>query len=116
MVETCQACAGTGQCQTCYLPTHSAQNIGQYAGPSVGVNQMANNAEVSRQRRVAALNSQIQDLQAKIEKINWDLRIMKLRDISYNSQLTYQSILRLRFSYEQQLIKLQSELRQLEMM
>lgn len=116
MVETCQACAGTGQCQTCYLPMHSPQNIGQYTNPGIGFNQMANNADVSKQKRVAALNSQIQELQAKIEKINWDLRIMKLRDISYNSQLTYQSILRLRFTYEQQLIKLQSELRQLEMM
>ena len=116
MIETCQACAGTGQCQTCYLPMHSPQNIGQYTNPGIGFNQMANSADVSKQRRVAALNSQIQELQAKIEKINWDLRIMKLRDISYNSQLTYQSILRLRFTYEQQLIKLQSELRQLEMM
>ena len=95
---------------------HSPQNIGQYTNPGIGFNQMANNADVSKQRRVAALNCQIQELQAKIEKINWDLRIMKLRDISYNSQLTYQSILRLRFTYEQQLIKLQSELRQLEMM
>ena len=112
MIETCQACAGTGQCQTCYLPVRSNSNIGQ----SMGFDQRTNNAEVSKQRRIAAINGRIYELQSKIEKIEWDLRIMKLKDHSYSSHMTYTSILQLKFTYEQQLIKLQSELRHLELM
>ena len=111
MIETCQACAGTGQCQTCYLPVRGTSNFGQ----SMGFDQRKNNAEVSKQKRIAAINSQIYELQAKIEKIEWDLRIMKLKGHLYSSHMTYTSILQLKFTYEQQLIKLQSELRQLEM-
>ena len=112
MIETCQSCAGTGQCQTCYLPVRGNSNIGQ----PMGFDQRTNNAETSKQRRIAAINSRIYELQSKIEKIEWDLRIMKLKDHSYSSHMTYTSILQLKFTYEQQLIKLQSELRQLELM
>lgn len=112
MVESCQACAGTGQCQTCYLPTRDNSYVGQYTTP----NQMTNTSEISRQRRIAAINSRIYELQSKIEKIEWDLRIMRMRDVSYRSHMTYTSILQLKFTYEQQLIKLRSELHQLELM
>lgn len=112
MVESCMACAGTGQCQTCYLPSRSNMNTGEF----VNVNQQNNMAEASKQRRIAAINSRIYELQSKIEKIEWDMRIMRLRDQSFRSHMTYTSILQLKFTYEQQLIKLQSELRQLERM
>lgn len=112
MVESCRACAGTGQCQTCYLPVRATSNVGQNIVP----NQMTNHSEESKRRRVADINRRIYELKAKIEKIEWDLRIMKLRNQSYSSHMTYTSILQLKFTYEQQLIKLQSELRQLELM
>ena len=112
MIESCRDCAGTGQCQTCYLPVRSSSNVGQ----NLGFNQKTNHAEVSRQRRIAAINSRIYELRAKIEKIEWDIRIMKLKDHKYSSYTTYTSILQLKFTYEQQLINLQSELHQLESM
>ena len=112
MIETCQACAGTGQCQTCYLPVRDNSTFSR----TMGLDQRTNNAEVSRQRRIAAINSRIYELKTKIEKIEWDLRIMKLKDQSYSSHTTYTSILQLKFTYEQQLINLQSELHQLEVM
>ncbi len=77
---------------------------------------MTNHSEESKRRRVADINRRIYELQAKIEKIEWDLRIMKLRNQSYSSHMTYTSILQLKYTYEQQLIKLQSELSQLERM
>lgn len=112
MIETCQLCAGTGQCQTCYLPVRDNSDISR----SMGLDQRTNNAEVSRQRRIAAINSRIYELRSKIEKIEWDLRIMKLKDQSYSSHTTDTSILQLKLTYEQQLIQLQYELEQLERM
>ena len=112
MIETCQLCAGTGQCQTCYLPVRDNSDISR----SMGLDQRTNNAEVSRQRRIAAISSRIYELRSKIEKIEWDLRIMKLKDQSYSSHTTYTSILQLKLTYEQQLIQLQYELEQLERM
>lgn len=110
MIETCQSCAGTGECQTCYIPIRVNSTIGN----SMGVSQPSNHSEVSKQREIAAINSRIYELRSKIEKIEWDLRIMKLKDQSYNSHTTYTSILQLKFTYEQQLIKLQTQLHQLE--
>lgn len=112
MIGTCQLCAGTGQCQTCYLPVRDNSDISR----SIGLDQRTNNAEVSRQRRIAAINSRIYELRSKIEKIEWDLRIMKLKDQSYSPHTTYTSILQLKLTYEQQLIQLQYELEQLERM
>ncbi len=112
MVESCHVCAGTGQCQTCFLPTRNNTNMGQF----MDNNSRANSPDLSKQRRIAALNSRIYELQSKIEKIEWDLRIMKLKDFRYASHTTYTSILQLKLTYEQQLIKLQSELHQLELM
>lgn len=68
------------------------------------------------QKRIAAINSSVYELRSKIEKIEWDLRIMKLKDHTYSSNTTYTSILQLKYTYERQVIELQSELHQLESM
>ena len=112
MIETCRLCAGTGECQTCYLPVRTNSHLNQ----SIGFTTKTNNSEISKQRRIAAINSRIYELRSKIEKIEWDLRVMKLKDFSYSSHTTYTSILKLKYTYEQQLINLQSELHQLETM
>lgn len=109
MIETCQACAGTGLCQTCYVPVRGNSNVGQ----SLGFDQRNNTAEISKQKRIAAIRSRIQELQSNIEKIEWDLRIMQLKGTTYSSYMTYSSVLQLKSSYERQLIDLQSELQQL---
>lgn len=112
MIESCKTCAGTGECQTCYLPVRENSRVSH----NMGTGQRPSNSDISKQKRIAAINSSIYELRSKIEKIEWDLRIMKLKDHTYSSHTTYTSILQLKYTYERQVIELQSELHQLEPM
>ena len=50
----------------------------------------------------------------KIERADWDERIMKLRGTDITSHLSYMSQVNLKYQYERQLANLQYELQQLE--
>ena len=72
------------------------------------------NQEASKQRKIAALRQSIQELQAKIERADWDERMMKLRGTDISSRRVYMSQVNLKFQYERQLSELQYKLQQLE--
>lgn len=106
----CTHCNGTGVCQTCYVPTRqSALSSGERYIDSV-----YSNAEEARQRKIASLQTIIRDLQSKIEKVEWDLRIMQLRGMDVTSRSVYSSQLSLKHQYQIQLLNHQYELQQLE--
>lgn len=74
----------------------------------------SSNKEAAKQRKIAALRQSIQELQAKIERADWDERIMKLRGTDISSRRVYMSQVNLRYQYERQLSELQYKLQQLE--
>lgn len=109
-ISTCPTCNGTGVCQKCYVPMRSGTNL---ANEVYGNVQMPN-PEMNRQRKIAALRKSISELQSKIERTDWDLRMMQLKGMDVSSHTTYSSQLELKFQYERQLTQAQYELQQLE--
>ena len=72
------------------------------------------NPNAVKLRKAEGLRQQIRELQMKIERANWDVKIMKLRGIDITSHLSYMSQVNLKYQYERQLANLQYELQQLE--
>ena len=72
------------------------------------------NPNAVKQRKAEGLRQQIKELQMKIERADWDERIMKLRGTDITSHLSYMSQVNLKYQYERQLANLQYELQQLE--
>lgn len=60
------------------------------------------------------MRQSIQELQVKIERADWDERIMKLRGTDISSRNVYMSQVNLKYQYERQLSELQYKLQQLE--
>ena len=108
-IESCQACIGTGVCQTCYVPIRQGSNL---ANQVYGNVQMPN-PEMSRQRKIETLRRTISDLQAKIEKEDWNQRMMQLKGMDWRSRITYSSQMELKQMYERQLLQAKFELQQL---
>lgn len=120
-ISSCEVCHGTGICQTCYVPfrnvANSAPAFQSNAGTVYGCNSTSvdtSNKEAAKQRKIAALQQSIQELQVKIERADWDERIMKLRGTDISSRNVYMSQVNLKFQYERQLSELQYKLQQLE--
>ena len=120
-ISSCEVCHGTGVCQTCYVPfrnvANSASTFQPNEGTVYGYNSTSgdsSNKEAAKQRKIAALRQSIQELQAKIERADWDERIMKLRGTDISSRRVYMSQVNLRYQYERQLSELQYKLQQLE--
>lgn len=109
---SCVTCNGTGICQTCYVPLRQGNSFDATIVGNVSVP----NADLSMQKRISVLQQRISDLRAKIEKAEWDRRMMQLKDMDMSSQIAYRSQLELKSRYEQQLIQAQYELEQLERM
>ena len=109
-ITSCRACRGTGVCQTCYVPIRQGTPLAKevYSGVSVP------DAAESRQRKIAALRQTISDLQSKIEKAEWDVRMMQVKGMDVFSHTAYSAQLELKHQYERQLIHAQYELSQLE--
>ena len=108
--STCTKCNGTGVCQTCYVPTRqTVLSPGERYSDSV-----SSGAADARQRKIASLHQIISDLQSKIEKVEWDLRVMRLRGMDVASNTVYSSQLSLKYQYERQILNHQFELQQLE--
>ena len=120
-VSSCDVCHGTGVCQACYVPFRNVATTSVNFQPNVmggyGYNASSNvssNQEAAKQRKIAALRQSIQDLQAKIERADWDERMMKLRGTDISSRRVYMSQVNLKFQYERQLCELQYRLQQME--
>lgn len=116
-VVSCEICHGTGICQICYVPFRNT--VSNSYGGTNGIGQMystANmpNPDAAKQRRIDALRQRIQELQMKIERADWDERIMKLRGTDVAARRVYMSQVQLKYQYERQLADLQYELQQLE--
>jgi len=111
-IESCQACIGTGICQTCYVPIRQGSNL---ANQVYGNVQMPK-PEMSRQRKIETLRRTISDLQAKIEKEDWNQRMMQLKGMDWRSRIAYSSQMELKQMYERQLLQAKFELQQLENM
>lgn len=106
-LSSCQTCYGTGICQTCYVPMRNQQFFDN------GYNPMPN-LEMNRQRRINDLRMRINELQSKIDKMEWDERMARMKGSNVSSYFLSRSLLQLKYTYQTQIIKLQSELRQLE--
>lgn len=120
-ISSCEVCYGTGVCQTCYVPFRNIANGGGNFQPNImggyGYNAPlceSSNQEAARQRKIAALRQSIQELQAKVERADWDERMMKLRGTDISSRTVYMSQVNLKCQYERQLSELQYKLQQLE--
>lgn len=108
--NTCAKCKGTGVCQTCFVPTRQdAMSPGERYTDG-----LSSLAQESRQRKIAVLQKSISELQSKIEKVEWDLRIMQVRGRDVSSHSVYSAQLSLKYQYERQLLNYQYELQQLE--
>lgn len=108
-IEHCQVCAGTGICQTCFVPQrNAAPNSYQ---PQAGFGQVNGNS--AKERQIERLRANIADLQSKIDKTRWDMRMMQLKDIDRTSPTAYLSYNQLLHQYNIQMINLQSQLEQL---
>lgn len=108
-IEKCGTCNGTGVCQKCFVPIRESSPL--YTTISDGAN--LPNSEISKQRKIVALQKAIADLQAKIEKADWDARMMQRKGTDVSLHAVYSSHLDLKFQYERQLIQAQHELQQL---
>ena len=120
-VSSCNVCRGTGVCQACYVPFRNVATTSVNFQPNVmggyGYNASSNvssNQEAAKQRKIAALRQSIQELQAKIERADWDERMMKLRGTDTSSRRVYMSQVNLKLQYERQLCELQYRLQQME--
>lgn len=109
-MEQCDVCHGTGVCQTCYIPVRnfSHSNFSRQTGPG----QQGGTQVMDRQ--IENLRRQITDLQSKIEKTQWDMRIMQLKDMDRTNSSVYLSYNQLLHRYNIQMVSLQSQLEQLE--
>ena len=76
------------------------------------------NVEMSRERKIAALRKRIMELEQMISQCDFDERMRKLRtaNFGYDTSRTTDDMrqAQLKYTYQSQLIQLQSELEQLE--
>lgn len=111
-ISPCSACNGTGVCQACYVPIRQGSNLDDQV---LGNVQMPN-PDISKQKRIEALRQIISDLQSRIEKEEWNLRMWQLKGMDMSARTAYNSQLNLKFTYERRLLQAQYELQQLESM
>lgn len=109
-IEQCDICHGTGICQTCYVPQRTVQS---FASPNQG-GYIRSNGTSAKERQIENLRKNIADLQNKIEKTQWDMRMMQLKDMDRTNSSVYLSYNQLLHQYNIQMINLQSQLEQLE--
>lgn len=108
-ITSCPTCNGTGICQKCYVPLRPGTNL---SNEVYGANGLPSPV-LTRERQIAALQRRISELKDKIEKAEWDTRMMQLKDMDRISHIAYSSQLELKHKLEIQLINAQQELQQL---
>ena len=72
------------------------------------------NPQISREKRISSLHKTISELQSKIEKADWDARMMQRKGTDVSLHTVYSSHLELKHHYQMLLLQAQSELQQLE--
>lgn len=113
-VQPCPHCGGTGECQTCYVP----QRQPGYAPPTGGAMPQpgqqggfpGGNSAAQRQRAYADLTARIAELQAQVQQVEWDMRMMQLRGQDVTSASLYRTYINMRYNYNRQIIDLQHKL------
>lgn len=115
LIEKCGVCHGTGVCQTCYVPERKTPTP-QPNEPTTNNGPSSQNNRQARERQIAMLRDQIADLQSKISKTEWDIRMCQLKDWDRDHSSVYLEYDRLLHFYRIQLFNYQSKLRQLEQM
>ena len=111
-IEQCDLCCGTGICQTCYVPRRNGCST-QYPN----INEVSlSSGKTPRDRQIDGLRKNISDLKIKIEKTQWDMRMMQLKDTDRTNSNVYLSYNQLLHQYNIRMINLQSQLEQLENM
>lgn len=120
-ISSCEVCHGTGICQTCFVPFRNVTNLDstfqQNVGTGYGDNKASiysSNQEAAKQRKIIALRQSMQELQTKIDRADWDERMMKFRGTDISSRRVYMSQVSLKYQYEKKLSELQYQLQQLE--
>lgn len=108
-ISSCRACNGTGICQKCYVPIREGSAIAQEV---YGTHPLPN-ADMAKQRKIAALQQTISNIEAQIAKANMDTRMMQLKDIDVSASIAYRSQLELQHTLQRQLDNAQYELQQL---
>lgn len=109
-IEQCSACFSTGICQECYVPQRNEQTF--HSPTHIENIQSSNNRKIDVQ--VENLRRAISDLQQKIEKTQWDMRMMQLKDMDQRNSSVYLSYDHLLHQYNIQMFELQNRLAQLE--
>jgi hypothetical protein len=111
-VDTCQTCNGTGICQKCYVPIRSGSTLAQ----EVYGAQPLPNSELSKKRKIVALQQTISDLEGRIAKADMDMRMMQLKGLDVSARMAYMSQVEMLHAFQRQLINAQHELQQLQSM
>ncbi len=110
--ERCGRCFGTGICQTCYVPVRSS--VQAHPDPYNPVDPAAQNQ--TKQRKIAALRQRIGELEAEVQKAEWDIRMYQLKDMDVSCRTAYFAALQLKSNLSMQLTKLRHDLSTLENM
>ena len=111
-VDTCQTCNGTGICQKCYVPIRSGSTLAQ----EVYGAQPLPNSELSKKRKIVALQQTISDLEGRSAKADMDMRMMQLKGLDVSARMAYMSQVEMLHAFQRQLINAQHELQQLQSM
>ena len=109
-ISSCPTCNGTGICQKCYVPVRPGTTLANEIYNDTSLPDPA----ISKEKRIAALNKTISELQAKIEKADWDARMMQRKGTDISLHMVYSSHLELKHYYQRQLLQAQNELQQIE--
>ena len=108
-ISSCRACNGTGICQKCYVPIRPGSTI---AHEVYGTHPLPN-ADFVKQRKIAALQQTISNLEAQIAKADLDASMMQLKGTDVSNPTAYIAHIEMQHTLQRQLLNAQHELQQL---
>lgn len=115
-IDTCIACGGTGECQTCYIPLRTLSSSSVSNNPLNNIaSDISSNRDAVKQHQIAQLRQRIYELQENVRNVDWEIRMMDFKDQNISMRTVYNSKLELKYRYNKEIINLQSQLEQLEM-
>ncbi len=108
--ERCARCFGTGICQSCYVPVRTLPS--QHPDPYSPVqdDQMRH----SSKRKADAIRARIRELEAQLERAEWDIRMYQLKDMDVANRTSYSAQLQYKTQLSMQIDKLRYQLQSLE--
>lgn len=107
MTVSCEQCGGTGVCRTCYVPRRRNAQTRQVAGQNTA------SAQEKRARYSGELRQRIAELEAKIQRKEFDLSLMRLKGTDVSSNGTYSIYLQELYGCQTELTKLRLQLTEL---